>query len=95
MKRYTDTISGEKLYLNIDEDDNKFYYKDKAMTIRHRLDGPAVEGTIGYKAWYVDDKRHRLDGPAVEYADGGRGWYVDNVYIMLTDNKGKIITRIK
>jgi len=77
MKRYTDTISGEELYLNIDEDYNKFYYKDKAMKIRHRLDGPAVEDAYGGKAWFVDGKRHRQDGPAVEYTDGGKEWFVD------------------
>jgi len=31
-------------------DGNKFYYKDKAMTIPHRLDGPAFEWADGHKA---------------------------------------------
>ena len=42
MERYTDTISGEELYV-VKGYGNKLYYKDRAMTIYHRLDGPAVE----------------------------------------------------
>lgn len=34
----------------------KFYYADKAMTIRHREDGPAAEYCYEYKEWYVDDE---------------------------------------
>jgi hypothetical protein len=67
----------EEQYIKIDEDGNKFYYRDKAMTMRHRIDGPAVECADGYKAWYVDGKRHRLDGPAIEWADGCKAWFVD------------------
>jgi hypothetical protein len=76
MERYTDTISGEELYTEHSWGD-KIYYKDKAMTIRHRIDGPAIEGSDGDKAWYVDGKRHRLDGPAIEWADGSKSWWVD------------------
>jgi hypothetical protein len=68
----------EEQYTHIDEDGDKFYYKDKAMNILHRLDGPAYEGASRYRAWYVDGKRHRLDGPAVEWYDGSKFWYVDN-----------------
>jgi len=67
----------EAQYIQIDENGCKRYYKDKAMTIRHRLDGPAVEGIDGYKAWYVDGNSHRLDGPAYEYASGYKAWFVD------------------
>ena len=67
----------EEQYIKIDEDGNKCYYKDKRMTNRHRVDGPAYEYADGSKVWYVDGKRHRLDGPAVERADGGKAWYVD------------------
>jgi hypothetical protein len=65
-------------YIHIDEYGNKRYYKDKAMTIRHRLDGPAVEGFDGIKEWYVDGHRHRLDGPAFEGAWGNKEWYVND-----------------
>ena len=65
-------------YIRIDEDRNKYYYKDKAMTILHRLDGPAVEWANGSKSWWVDGKQHRLDGPAVEWANGYKAWYVDD-----------------
>jgi hypothetical protein len=67
----------EEQYIKIDKYGNKFYYKDKAMTVIHRLDGPAIERADGTKYWYVDDKRHRIDGPAMEYADGYKAWFVD------------------
>jgi hypothetical protein len=67
----------EEQYIKIDEDGDKFYYRDKAMTVFHRTDGPAVEHADGSKFWYVDGKCHRLDGPAVEWADGYKAWYVD------------------
>jgi len=40
----------------IDKDGDKFYYKNKAMTILHREDGPAVEYASGYKFWYLNDE---------------------------------------
>ena len=67
------------VYIIINEYGNKHYYKDKAMTIRHREDGPAVELADGSKAWYSNGKRHREDGPAVEYPDGHKVWYLDGV----------------
>jgi len=67
----------QEQYIYIDKDGDKFYYKDRGMTIYHRLDGPAVEGANGYKAWYVDNKRHRLDGPAVEWSNGDKVWWVN------------------
>jgi hypothetical protein len=67
----------QEQYIHINEYGSKFYYKDRAMTILHRLDGPAFEGAWGNKAWYVNDKLHRLDGPAVEHANGYKAWYVD------------------
>jgi len=67
----------QEQYIWIDIDGDKLYYKDRAMTIYHRLDGPAIEYASGTKAWYVDGKRHRLDGPAIEWADGDKSWYVD------------------
>ena len=30
------------------------YYKDKERKILHRIDGPAVEWTSGYKAWFIN-----------------------------------------
>ena len=64
-------------YICIDKDGDKYYYKDKAMTMLHRLDGPAYEDAAGSKSWWVDNKLHRTDGPAVEYANGDKEWYVD------------------
>ena len=63
------------IYINAVGD--KFYYKDKAMTIRHREDGPAAEWFNGDKAWLVDGSIHRTDGPAFEYVDGSKYWYIE------------------
>jgi len=67
----------QEQYIHIDEYGNKRYYKDRKMTIRHRLNGPAIEGAEGGKAWYVNGQHHRLDGPAIECAGGYKAWYVD------------------
>lgn len=61
--------------VTVDCNKNIHWYNDEEKL--HRLDGPAIEMTNGYKAWWVDGKRHRLDGPAVEGADGDKVWYVD------------------
>jgi hypothetical protein len=95
VERYTDTISGEELYVDINRDGNTFYFKDKAMNILHRRDGPACEYADGTKEWYVDGKLHRIDGPAIEYANGSKQWYVDGVFIMMLDNRGKITRRME
>jgi hypothetical protein len=95
MERYTDTISGEELYLRIDRDSDKYYYKDKKMSIYHRIDGPAIEGVNGYKEWWVNDKLHRLDGPAIEFTDGTKAWCVDDVFIIQVNKDGKIVARME
>jgi len=64
-------------YIYIDEYGDKRYYKNRAMTVLYRRDGPAVEYADGGKAWYVDGQLHRLDGPAIEAADGDKAWFVD------------------
>ena len=94
MERYTDTISGEELYTNTSLCD-KTYFKDKAMTIRHRIDGPAFELVTGSKAWYVNGKRHRIDGPAIVYHNESKVWYVNGVFIMRLDKDGKIVERME
>ena len=65
-------------YIKIDKDGNKFYFKDKQMTILHREDGPAVECANGTKYWLINNKFHREDGPAIEWFSGGRIWYLNN-----------------
>ena len=94
MERYTDTISGEELYVD-DYESGKYYYKDRGKTKRHRLDGPAIEWASGYKVWCVNNKQHRLDGPAIEYTNGDKEWWVDGVFIMSTNPSGKIIQRME
>jgi hypothetical protein len=64
-------------YIEIDEDENKFYYSDKEMKILHREDGPAVEWEDGDKSWWLNGKHHREDGPASEWGDGGKFWFLN------------------
>jgi len=47
----------QEQYIWIDKYGDKFYYKDRAMSIYHRLDGPAIEYADGDKSWWVDGKR--------------------------------------
>ena len=79
---------------------NKNYYADKAMTVRHRDDGPAEEYTNGYKCYYSNNKIHRIDGPAEEFPSGKKFWYLygENMSeseflrrIKLTSCEGKIV----
>jgi hypothetical protein len=64
-------------YIEITSTGSKFYYKDKAMTILHREDGPAVEWNDGSKYWRINGKTHREDGPAIEWSDGSKSWYLN------------------
>ena len=66
----------EEQYIHAYNNGDKFYYKDRAMSICHRLGGPAFEYADGSREWFVDGKLHRLDGPAVEWANGSNLWYV-------------------
>ena len=87
-------------FIHVDEDGDKFYYSDKAMTIRHREDGPAIEYADGDKEWFINGKLHREDGHAVEYANGYKAWWInDNELTEAEFNKlhkpsceGKIVT---
>jgi len=63
-------------YIYIDKSGNKFYYKDKEMTILHREDAPAIEWGTGGKSWFLNGKRHREDGPATESSNGSKAWYL-------------------
>ena len=65
-------------YIEIKENGDKYYYKDKKMAILHREDGPAIEETGGHKEWLIDGKYHREDGPAIEYSNGGKEWWIDD-----------------
>ena len=42
------------VYIKITEYGDTFYFKDKAMKILHREDGPAVEWADGGKDWYLN-----------------------------------------
>jgi ribosomal protein L20A (L18A) len=52
----------QEQYIWIDDYGHKFYYKDREMTIYHRLDGPAVEWSNGYKEWSNEYKEWYVDG---------------------------------
>jgi hypothetical protein len=46
----------QEQYTYIDEYGDKFYYKDREMTIYYRIDGPAVE-------WSTEEKFNTLTAP--------------------------------
>lgn len=58
-----------------------YYYKDGTTSdvynrkTLHRVDGPAVVGPHGERAWYIEGKRHRIDGPAL-IIDGIESWWI-------------------
>jgi len=84
----------QKQYIDI-RSGTKRYFKDKEMTILHRLDGPAVQYASGYKEWNVDGKLHRTDGPAIEYPDEGKAWYINGVFIFSISKDGTLRTRMQ
>lgn len=84
----------QEQYIDI-RNGTKCYYKDKAKTILHRLDGPAIEAADGTKSWYVNNKCHRTDGPAVEMLDGWKYWFVNDVFIFGVDSSGQLNERME
>ena len=85
----------EEQYINTNTYGTKYYYKDKAKTILHRTDGPAIERANGLKEWYVNGKLHRLDGPAVEHNNGLKEWWTNGVFIMEVNKEGTVVDRMK
>jgi len=82
--------------LQIDEDNNGYWYEEEDGSILeryddhefwwkndqlHRVNGPAVTNNNGDEFWYQNYQLHRIDGPAVEYANGGKEWYYRGEYI--------------
>lgn len=99
MKRYIDTVSGEELYVALEREyysdrSHVKYYKDKDMTIHHRIDGPAIIYADGGSMWMANNKYHRIDGPAMEWPNGDTDWYVDGVLIMELDKHNNILSRM-
>jgi len=45
--------------------------------LKHRTDGPAVEGHGGQREWWINGKPHRLLGPAIIHR---RRWYEDKLH---------------
>lgn len=69
------------VYIEINGIGSKFYFKDRAMRILHREDGPAVEYANGNKQWFLNGKCHREDGPAIELAGGFKAWWLNGEYL--------------
>lgn len=56
--------------------------------LKHRTDGPAVEGHGGQQEWWLNGKPHRIFGPAIIHRrrwydhmlnPGFEQWYIDGV----------------
>jgi hypothetical protein len=62
-------------YIHVGQAGVKYYYNDRAMTILHREDGPAVDNPNGDKYWYINNQLHRKGGPAIALANGCEKWY--------------------
>jgi hypothetical protein len=69
----------QEQYIHIDKNSNKFYYKDREMTIFHRFNGPAVEHADGYKEWWVNGKRLSEGAFDTVYMDTKNGGSMVNV----------------
>ena len=68
----------DKQYINTTKS-GTFYYSDRANTVPHREDGPAVDYANGDKYWYINGMYHREDGPAVVEANGRKEWFIDGL----------------
>jgi hypothetical protein len=68
-------------FIHVNDNDTKFYYSDRKMTILHREDGPAIEYDNGGKSWWFNGKRHREDGPAIEEPYGYKEWYLNDKFL--------------
>ena len=82
-------------YTKTDNNGSKFYYKDKAMTIIHREDGPAIEDADGTSVWYLNGRVHRMDGFAFETVSGHRAWFINDVFIFEIGKNGNIVNRMQ
>ena len=60
----------------VDEDGNKFWYKNNKV---YRIGGPAIEWVDGSKNWYFNNKLHRIGGSAIEVWYNGKYWYLFGV----------------
>ena len=73
-KGFRDQILSDGCKVRYYRNGDKFWYNQNDQL--HRLDGPAVEYSSGYKSWYQNGQYHRLDGPAIEYPSGTKYWYI-------------------
>lgn len=79
---YIDKVTGETLYMETLRG-VVFYFKDEAISIFHRVDGPAKKYDDGNEVWLQNNKRHRMDGPAVDW-HGVKEWWINGVRLTYT-----------
>ena len=65
----------DDLYYVTHSNNTTRWFQDPNMTIRHRLNGPAVICSDGTKLWYRLNCLHREDGPAIETKNGHKGYF--------------------
>ena len=63
------------LELRVDSEGTLCYYNARGQI--HRVHGPAVVCTNGFRAWHQNGLLHRIDGPAIEYDGGFRAWLIN------------------
>ena len=66
------------------ESGTKIHWKNDSI---HCELGPAIEGTNGFQAWYIDGVIHRLDGPAIIKANGTKEWWINGKQIKCRSQK--------
>ena len=71
----------KKYYVVVDDFGATRWFKDAEHSIRHRENGPAVEYSNGFEAWFQNGQRHRTDGPAVTQSDGSKAWFIDDTQL--------------
>ena len=67
----------EKYYVEVNDYCTYWYAWPGEGRKLHRLDGPAIECSDGYRSWWQNDQRHSTDGPAVVNADGSCEWWLN------------------
>jgi hypothetical protein len=97
VKPYITIYTKENGKQEFTEDEwNKNRDKFSGLTY-HRVDGPAVEYSDGYKSWFKEGRLHRIGDPAVEFHSNWwvrRDWYIeDEEYIK--EDYDKLMREVK
>jgi len=70
----------QKYYVVVYSNGDICWHSDPECIIFHRENGPAIENTDGYEAYYQNNKWHRIDGPARIWRDGGEEYWIEGVH---------------